>query len=118
MPPVGLALAAAITGSIQTAPGPVGLALAAAAGGIASGLLRGAIAKIKVPKLAAGGIIPPGFEGDRFPAMLNSGEAVIPLDKLFRVLGNGGGPTEFVVRGADLVAVMGRAQYNNNRTGI
>jgi hypothetical protein len=50
--------------------------------------------------------------------MLNSGEAVIPLDKLFRVLGNGGGPTEFVVRGADLVAVMGRAQYNNNRTGI
>jgi tape measure domain-containing protein len=111
-------VAAAITGSIQTAPGPVGLALAAAAGGIASGLLRGAIAKIKVPKLAAGGIIPPGFEGDRFPAMLNSGEAVIPLDKLFRVLGNGGGPTEFVVRGADLVAVMGRAQYNNNRTGI
>jgi hypothetical protein len=111
-------VAAAITGSIQTAPGPVGLALAAAAGGIASGLLRGAIAKIKVPKLAAGGIIPPGFEGDRFPAMLNSGEAVIPLDKLFRVLGNGGGPTEFVVRGADLVAVMGRANYNNNRTGI
>jgi hypothetical protein len=94
------------------------LALAGLAGAGASALFQGLIAKIKPPGLAAGGIIPPGFEGDRFPAMLNSGEAVIPLDKLFRVLGNGGGPTEFVVRGADLVAVMGRAQYNNNRTGI
>jgi tape measure domain-containing protein len=114
-------VAAAVANAFKNPAGiipPVGLALAGLAGAGASALFQGLIAKIKPPGLAAGGIIPPGFEGDRFPAMLNSGEAVIPLDKLFRVLGNGGGPTEFVVRGADLVAVMGRAQYNNNRTGI
>jgi hypothetical protein len=114
-------VAAAVANAFKNPAGiipPVGLALAGLAGAGASALFQGLIAKIKPPGLAAGGIIPPGFEGDRFPAMLNSGEAVIPLDKLFRVLGNGGEPTEFVVRGADLVTVMGRAQYNNKRTGI
>ena len=113
---VALAIRNALATSVFAGPAAVGIA--AGAGAAASGLFQALLSRIKAPKLAAGGIIPPGFEGDRFPAMLNSGEAVIPLDKLFRVLGNGGGPTEFVVRGADLVAVMGRAQYNNNRTGI
>ena len=34
-----------------------------------------------IPKLAKGGIIPPGHPNDSFPAMLSSGEAVIPLDR-------------------------------------
>jgi hypothetical protein len=87
-------VAAAVANAFKNPAGiipPVGLALAGLAGAGASALFQGLIAKIKPPGLAAGGIIPPGFEGDRFPAMLNSGEAVIPLDKLFRVLGNGGG---------------------------
>jgi len=113
---VALAIRNALATSVFAGPASVGIA--AGAGAAASGLFQALINRIKPPGLAAGGIIPPGFEGDRFPAMLNSGEAVIPLDKLFRVLGNGGGPTEFVVRGADLVAVMGRANYNNNRTGF
>ena len=109
-------VAAAISGSLTSAPGPIGLALAAAAGGIASSLLKGAINKITAPKLAQGGIIPPGYEGDRFPAFLNSGEAVIPLDKLFKVLGNGGGGSgEFVLRGQDLILAMNRANYSDTR---
>jgi hypothetical protein len=114
-------VAAAVANAFKNPAGiipPVGLALAGIAGAGASALFRGLISKISPPGLAAGGIIPPGFEGDRFPAMLNSGEAVIPLDKLFKVLGGGSGPSEFVVRGADLVAVMNRANYNNGRTGI
>ena len=34
------------------------------------------------PKLADGGIIPPGFNNDTFPALLSSNEAIIPLDRL------------------------------------
>ena len=34
-----------------------------------------------VPGLAEGGIVPSGFSNDSFPAMLSSGEAVIPLDR-------------------------------------
>ncbi|MEO0728595.1 MAG: hypothetical protein AAFZ63_28910 [Bacteroidota bacterium] len=108
-------MAAAITGSIQTAPGPIGLALAAAAGGIASSLFKGAINKIAPPKLAKGGIIPPGFSGDRFPALLNSGEAVLPIDRLMQAIEAGGGTGEFVLRGDVLVAALKRANYNNAR---
>lgn len=114
-------VAAAVANALKNPAGiipPVGLALAGVAGAGASALFKGLISKISPPGLKAGGIIPPGFEGDRFPAMLNSGEAVIPLDKLFKTLGGGSGPSEFVVRGADLVAVMNRANYNNGRTGI
>ena len=32
--------------------------------------------------MAEGGIIPPGYPNDSFPARLSSGEAVIPLDRL------------------------------------
>jgi hypothetical protein len=41
-----------------------------------------------IPKLATGGIIPPGFPNDSFPAMLSSGEAVIPLDRHNDFIGN------------------------------
>ena len=37
-----------------------------------------------VPRLAEGGIIPPGFPNDSYPAMLSSNEAVIPLERIER----------------------------------
>lgn len=36
----------------------------------------------KAAKMAQGGIVPDGFPNDSFPAMLSSGETVIPLSKL------------------------------------
>lgn len=41
--------------------------------------------------LAEGGIIPDGYKGDKFPAMLDSGEAVIPLRKLPELVNMSGG---------------------------
>lgn len=38
--------------------------------------------KTKVPGMALGGIVPPGYPNDSYPAMLTSGEAVIPAKKL------------------------------------
>lgn len=39
----------------------------------------------KVPELQHGGVVPPGFPNDSYPAMLSSGEMVIPLDKIFKI---------------------------------
>lgn len=64
--------------------------------------------------MADGGIVPQGFPNDSFPAMLQSGEAVIPLDRLPSILGrissepSGRNRREsyFVVKGRDLEAVL------------
>lgn len=68
-----------------------------------------------VPKLAQGGIIPPGFPNDTFPALLSSGEAVIPLDKL----GGIGGATRltgtFLIRGEDLELSLERTKQEKER---
>lgn len=115
-------VAAAVANALKNPAGiipPVGIALAAAAGAGASALFKGLINTIKPPGLAGGGIIPPGFEGDRFPAFLNSGEAVIPLDRLFRELNGGGGQIQGIVRGQDLLLMMERAASNRSRlTGV
>jgi len=108
-------VANAIAKNLGAAPGPVGLALAAFAGVAASSLFKGAINKITAPKLKDGGIIPPGFSGDRFPAFLNSGEAVIPLDRLFKELNGGGGGGQFILRGSDLLLATDRARVNSSR---
>jgi hypothetical protein len=77
--------------------------------------------KLSVPHLAQGGIIPPGYSGDKFPAMLNSGEAVIPLDKIGSVLGGvgGGGPQVIVMaqrlRGRDAVLQQVREGKSQRR---
>lgn len=108
-------VAAAVTNALKSsAINPIlGLALASSAGLAAAGLFKGLLNSI--PGLKDGGIIPPGFSGDKFPAFLNSGEAVIPLDRLFNELGSGGGSGEFVVRGQDLILVMDRANNNSRR---
>jgi hypothetical protein len=67
--------ALAVINALQTKPflpmGPIMAGIAAAAGSIQ-------IAAIRAAPLAKGGIIPPGYPGDTFPAMLTSGEMVIP----------------------------------------
>lgn len=66
--------------------------------------------------LADGGIIPPGFPNDTFPARLSSGEAVIPLDKLDRYTG---GQTVFIpnltIKGQDFVIAFEKAKASYNR---
>lgn len=60
---------------------------------IAAGIALTALgAKIQssLPHLASGGIVPSGFPNDSFPAMLQSNEAVIPLDKLRDFIPGGG----------------------------
>lgn len=105
-------LAKAIAGAIagEATKGLLGLVTAGVAVAGISALFNS-----KVPKLSSGGIIPPGFEGDRFPAFLNSGEAVIPIDKLLNAIEGGGGSGEFILRGQDLVLAMERASYSKAR---
>ena len=111
-------VAAAVANAFKNPAGiipPVGLALAGLAGAGASALFKSLVSSISPPKLAQGGIIPPGFEGDRFPALLNSGEAVIPLDRLFREMNQDGGNVRFEIQGDALVGVLDRSQYNRSR---
>ena len=56
---------------LSTFLGPLGGIL----GGLVSNIFSG------VTKMATGGIIPPGYPNDSFPALLTSGEIVIPKDK-------------------------------------
>jgi tape measure domain-containing protein len=69
-----------------------------------------------IPGFAEGGIVPPGFPGDTFPARLSSGEAVIPLDKLDRYTG---GQTVFIpnltIKGQDFVIAFEKAKASYNR---
>jgi len=44
--------------------------------------LLGMLFKRRKNKMAAGGVVPPGYPNDSYPAMLTSGETVIPPKKL------------------------------------
>lgn len=71
-----------------------------------------------VPKLAQGGIVPPGFPNDTFPAFLTSGEAVIPLDKLNSMIGGGGEirlTGTFGIKGEDLELSLERTRQEKKR---
>jgi len=57
------------------------------------------------PKMAKGGIIPPGYKNDSFHAMLSSGEAVIPLDTLQNQVETEGN-VRFVIEGDKLVGIL------------
>ena len=72
-------LAKAIAGMIsgEASKGIVGLAI----GAIGVGALKSLWAS-QVPKMAKGGVIPPGYPNDTYPALLTSGETVIPPKKL------------------------------------
>jgi hypothetical protein len=66
--------------------------------------------RAKVTGLIQGGMIPSGFPNDSFPAMLSSGETVIPLNKVGDIFGNGAKrePREvvFKIGHRELIAVL------------
>jgi hypothetical protein len=57
-----------------------------------------------VPKMAMGGVIPPGFPNDTYPALLSSGETVTPPGKL------PGGILSARISGGDLLFLLNDAQ--------
>lgn len=67
--------------------------------------------------LAEGGVVPSGFPNDSYPALLSSGEVVVPPDKLDSI-GSSNVQVfipDLVVRGEDLVIAFNRAQNKYNR---
>lgn len=93
------------------------LAIAAGIGLIAiGGVIKNSVKNIGAG-LAEGGIVPPGFPNDTFPARLTSNEAVIPLNRLDSMIGGGG---NIVVtgrlRGQDLLLQNRRTQRSQRRT--
>lgn len=97
----------------------VGPALGAIAAGaaIAAGLAN--VAKINSVGMAYGGIVPPGYPNDSYPAMLTSGETVVPANKLpdFKRLGSSeiNLNMDSIIRGQDLKVVLSRADYKHQR---
>jgi len=81
------ALAQAMVSGLKTGKGNVivGLALAAMAMGAVEAMWqahKGNIGGGGAAKMAGGGIVPAGYPNDTYPALLTSGEAVIPPHKL------------------------------------
>jgi hypothetical protein len=63
------------------------------------------IALIAATPLAQGGIVPPGYPKDTYPARLTSGETVVPPGKLDNLV-RGGGEVVFRIEGTTLVGVL------------
>ena len=61
--------------------GPWGIAAAIALTGVVAAATGVQIATIKAQKMAEGGIVPPGYPKDTYPALLTSGEEVLPARK-------------------------------------
>jgi len=70
--------AVAVTMALSSAPPPFNLILAAMSA--AAGAMQ--VAAIKATPMANGGTIPAGYPNDSYPAMLTSGETVVPPGKL------------------------------------
>jgi len=84
----------------------------AAAGTVASELYN------RTGSYAQGGIVPPGYNNDTFPARLTSGETIIPLNRLDSIVNKRSEPElqEVVFRiGQDeLVGILRKANVKNN----
>lgn len=96
----------------------------AAAGSMALGPVLGIImlvasvaaiiaAMASIPKMAKGGIIPPGYNNDTFPALLSSNEAVIPLDRFENMSSGLEGDVRFVIEQDKLVGILAKANKKN-----
>lgn len=93
-------------------------------GGTFFGTAFGKILGVNIPThMATGGIVPKGFNNDTFPAMLSSGEAVIPLHQLSNLVGNmGSGSPQVIVmqqrlRGRDMILQQARETKAQRRGG-
>lgn len=91
----------------------------AIAAGIALQAL-GTFVQSKIPKLATGGIVPPGYPNDSYPAFLTSGETVVPAGKLDGLLRSSSEPLIYIVngrvRGGDLDLVAERYTKTKRNT--
>ncbi len=69
-------------------------------------------------QMAKGGQVPGGFANDTYPALLSSGETVIPPKSLKSVINTqsaqGGGRLEAIVSGSDLKFILDRNAKNND----
>lgn len=94
---------------------PAGILVA----GVGLVALGGIIKNLTAPTgLAEGGIIPPGFSNDTFPARLSSNEAVIPLDKIHKYIGTNNGDGDVLItrfRGNDMELMLARNGKRNGR---
>lgn len=64
-------------------------------------------------ELARGGIVPPGYPNDTYPAFLSSNEAVIPLDRLDKAF-FGGGEVRFEIEGDRLVGILRKQEKKSS----
>lgn len=87
----------------------------AAASGIGLGNLLPSIALPGGGAFAAkGGIVPSGYPNDTFPAMLSSGEAIIPLDRLQSQPSILEGEVTFEIEGDRLVGILKKQGKKNS----
>jgi len=104
-------LTIALTGGAGGVLGKIGGGIFGKGGGL-FGKIGGAL--FGGAKMATGGIVPAGFPNDTYPALLTSGEMVVPKP---HALPSMGGAVEvfgeFRVRGSDLVTAISNT---NNRT--
>ncbi len=112
-------VAASVSKALKSVPFPFNIAAGAAAGAIAGTLFQGLLNKVNVPALAKGGLAYSptlAMVGDNRNASVDP-EVIAPLSKLEGMIGgnSGGMRGEFVVRGADLVLVLERANQQNQR---
>jgi TP901 family phage tail tape measure protein len=75
-------------------------------------------AATSIPGLAEGGVIPGGYPNDTYPAMLSSGELVVPPGKLENIASkanntNALGDVKFRIEGYDLIGVIQKQTRKN-----
>jgi len=89
-------------------PGTIA-AVAANVGGVVAAIMAAKATKglSSIAGMAEGGIVPPGFSNDSYPARLSSGEAVIPAPKALSSAGLGmQGQVVFRIEGRELVGIL------------
>ena len=67
--------------------------------------------------MAEGGVVPSGFPNDTYPAMLTSGETVIPAPHPLNESMSGGGKYELILKGRTLYALLQKEQNIKNQIG-
>jgi len=107
---VANAIASAVSWLVATL-GPLGIVAAVGAvAGIIALISKGTKQAGEAAKMADGGIVPAGYPNDSYPAMLSSGETVIPPGKLpENVFDRNNGrveKVELVAKGKDMYALL------------